>query len=115
MIALSDYLLLGAILFTLSIAGIFLNRKNVIVLLMSASGSLARLSFLEDTVSKGWMCFSMPLELGCPDIIALRSLTNSSICWACEASSPAAAALSSPLEAIDWVTLLISSTALLIC
>jgi len=35
MIALSDYLVLGAILFCLSVAGIFLNRKNVIVLLMS--------------------------------------------------------------------------------
>ena len=35
MIGLSDYLVLGAILFTLSMAGIFLNRKNVIVLLMS--------------------------------------------------------------------------------
>jgi len=34
MIALSDYLVLGAILFALSVAGIFLNRKNVIVLLM---------------------------------------------------------------------------------
>ena len=34
MIALSDFLLLGAILFSLSIAGIFLNRKNLIVLLM---------------------------------------------------------------------------------
>lgn len=34
MIALSDYLILGAILFSLSIAGIFLNRKNVIILLM---------------------------------------------------------------------------------
>jgi NADH-quinone oxidoreductase subunit K len=33
-IALSDYLILGAILFALSIAGIFLNRKNVIILLM---------------------------------------------------------------------------------
>ena len=32
---LSDYLILGAILFSLSVAGIFLNRKNVIVLLMS--------------------------------------------------------------------------------
>ncbi len=32
---LSDYLILGAILFSLSIAGIFLNRKNVIILLMS--------------------------------------------------------------------------------
>lgn len=35
MITLADYLVLGAILFALSIAGIFLNRKNVIVLLMS--------------------------------------------------------------------------------
>ena len=34
MIALSDYLILGAILFSLSVAGIFLNRKNVIILLM---------------------------------------------------------------------------------
>lgn len=33
--ALSDYLILSAILFGLSIAGIFLNRKNVIILLMS--------------------------------------------------------------------------------
>jgi NADH-quinone oxidoreductase subunit K len=35
MIALSDYLVFGAILFTISMAGIFLNRKNIIVLLMS--------------------------------------------------------------------------------
>ena len=34
MIALSDYLILGAILFSLSIAGIFLNRKNLLILLM---------------------------------------------------------------------------------
>lgn len=34
MIALSDYLILGAILFSLSVAGIFLNRKNVIIILM---------------------------------------------------------------------------------
>ena len=34
MIALSDYLVVAAILFALSVAGIFLNRKNVIVLLM---------------------------------------------------------------------------------
>ena len=34
MIALSDYLILGAILFSLSLAGIFLNRKNVLILLM---------------------------------------------------------------------------------
>ncbi|MES9905588.1 MAG: NADH-quinone oxidoreductase subunit NuoK [Sedimenticola sp.] len=34
MIALSDFLILGAALFSLSVAGIFLNRKNVIILLM---------------------------------------------------------------------------------
>lgn len=34
MIGLSSYLTLGAILFSISIAGIFLNRKNVVVLLM---------------------------------------------------------------------------------
>lgn len=34
MIPLSWYLILGAILFSLSTAGIFINRKNIIVLLM---------------------------------------------------------------------------------
>ena len=34
MIPLSSYLILAAILFAISIAGIFINRKNVIVLLM---------------------------------------------------------------------------------
>ena len=35
MLSLSHYLILGAILFAISIVGIFLNRKNLIVLLMS--------------------------------------------------------------------------------
>lgn len=35
MIELSDFLILGALLFTLSITGIFLNRKNVLILLMA--------------------------------------------------------------------------------
>jgi NADH-quinone oxidoreductase subunit K len=34
MMVLSDYLVLAAILFSLSVAGIFLNRKNIIILLM---------------------------------------------------------------------------------
>ncbi|MGD8644255.1 MAG: NADH-quinone oxidoreductase subunit NuoK [Chromatiales bacterium] len=34
MIPLSHYLIVGGILFSLSVAGIFLNRKNVILLLM---------------------------------------------------------------------------------
>ena len=35
MISLSHYLILGAILFSIGIVGIFLNRKNVIVVLMA--------------------------------------------------------------------------------
>ncbi|MGB8857271.1 MAG: NADH-quinone oxidoreductase subunit NuoK [Burkholderiales bacterium] len=35
MITLSHYLVLGAILFAISVVGIFLNRKNMIVLLMA--------------------------------------------------------------------------------
>jgi NADH-quinone oxidoreductase subunit K len=35
MISVSHYLILGAILFCISVAGIFLNRKNVIILLMA--------------------------------------------------------------------------------
>lgn len=35
MIPLAHYLILGACLFSLSIVGIFLNRKNVVILLMS--------------------------------------------------------------------------------
>ncbi len=34
MIALSDYLIVAAILFSVSVAGVFINRKNVIILLM---------------------------------------------------------------------------------
>ena len=35
MIPLSSYLILGATLFAISVVGIFLNRKNIIVLLMA--------------------------------------------------------------------------------
>lgn len=34
MVSLTEYLVLAAILFVISIAGIFLNRKNIIILLM---------------------------------------------------------------------------------
>jgi len=34
-LSLSHYLILGAVLFAISIVGIFLNRKNVIILLMA--------------------------------------------------------------------------------
>jgi len=35
MLTLAHFLILGAILFSLSVAGIFLNRKNVLILLMA--------------------------------------------------------------------------------
>ena len=35
MLSLSHYLIVGAILFSISVIGIFLNRKNLIVLLMA--------------------------------------------------------------------------------
>ena len=34
-LSLSHYLILGALLFAISVVGIFLNRKNVIILLMA--------------------------------------------------------------------------------
>ncbi len=45
MITATEYLILGAILFCLSIAGIFLNRKNVIVLLMCIELMLLAVNF----------------------------------------------------------------------
>ncbi len=45
MIALSDYLILGAVIFSLSVTGIFLNRKNVIILLMCIELMLLSVNF----------------------------------------------------------------------
>ncbi len=45
MITLTDYLILAAILFCISVAGIFLNRKNVIVLLMCIELMLLSVNF----------------------------------------------------------------------
>ncbi|HAO31612.1 MAG TPA: NADH-quinone oxidoreductase subunit NuoK [Candidatus Competibacter sp.] len=65
MIALTDYLVLGAILFCLSVAGIFLNRKNVIILLMSIELMLLAVNFnfiafsrfLDDTIGQIFVFF----------------------------------------------------------
>lgn len=45
MIGLSHYLILAAILFGLSVAGIFINRKNVILLLMCIELMLLAVNF----------------------------------------------------------------------
>ena len=65
MIGLSDYLVLAAILFGLSVAGIFLNRKNVIILLMAIELMLLAVNmnfiafsyFLEDTAGQVFVFF----------------------------------------------------------
>ncbi len=45
MVPLSHYLVLAAILFSISLAGIFLNRKNVILLLMCIELMLLAVNF----------------------------------------------------------------------
>jgi len=45
MITLSHYLVLAGILFTIAVAGVFLNRKNVIVLLMCIELMLLAVNF----------------------------------------------------------------------
>jgi len=65
MIALSDYLILGAILFSLSIAGIFLNRKNIIIILMCVELMLLAVNmnfvafsrFLDDSAGQVFVFF----------------------------------------------------------
>jgi NADH-quinone oxidoreductase subunit K len=65
MITLTDYLILGAILFCLSIAGIFINRKNVIIILMSIELMLLAVNFnfiafsrfLDDTAGQIFVFF----------------------------------------------------------
>lgn len=45
MIALSDCLILAALLFTISVAGMYINRKNMIVLLMCVELMLLAVNF----------------------------------------------------------------------
>ncbi len=65
MIGLSDYLFLGAILFAISVAGIIINRKNVITLLMCIelmllavnTNFIAFAHFLNDTAGQVFVFF----------------------------------------------------------
>ncbi len=65
MIGLNHYLILGSILFAISVVGIFLNRKNVIILLMSIELMLLAVNFnfiafsrfLDDTVGQVFVFF----------------------------------------------------------
>ena len=84
MLALSDFLILGAILFSLSVAGIFLNRKNVIILLMAIELMLLAVNmnfiafshYLNDTTGQVFVFFILTVAaaevaVGLAFIIAL--------------------------------------------
>ena len=65
MISLSHYLILGAVLFAISVVGIFLNRKNVIILLMAIELMLLAVNmnfiafshFLQDSAGQVFVFF----------------------------------------------------------
>ncbi len=65
MLSLSHYLVLGALLFAVSVVGIFLNRKNVIVLLMAIELMLLAVNmnfvafshYLQDTAGQVFVFF----------------------------------------------------------
>ncbi len=65
MITIEHYLVLAAILFSLSLAGVFINRKNVILLLMCIELMLLSVNFnfiafsrmLDDTVGQVFVFF----------------------------------------------------------
>ncbi len=64
-LSLSHYLVLGALLFAIAVVGIFLNRKNVIVLLMSIELMLLAVNtnfiafshYLQDTAGQVFVFF----------------------------------------------------------
>lgn len=68
MLTLPHYLTLGAILFCLSMVGIFLNRKNVIILLMSIELMLL-------AVNMNFVAFSRFLEEGSGQVFVFFILT----------------------------------------
>ncbi|MFO7580432.1 MAG: NADH-quinone oxidoreductase subunit NuoK [Nitrosomonas halophila] len=65
MVSLSHYLVLGAVLFGIGVVGIFLNRKNVIILLMSIELMLLAVNmnfvafshYLQDTAGQIFVFF----------------------------------------------------------
>ena len=63
-IPLGDYLVLGAILFSISFAGIIINRKNIIVLLMCVEIMLL-------AVNTNFVAFSYYLNNSAGDIFVL--------------------------------------------
>jgi NADH-quinone oxidoreductase subunit K len=65
MMSLADYLVVGALLFCIAVAGIFLNRKNMIILLMAIELMLLAVNlnfiafshYLQDTAGQVFVFF----------------------------------------------------------
>ena len=89
MISLTHYLVLGAILFAISVIGIFLNRKNVIVLLMAIELMLLAVNmnfvafshFLGDTAGQVFVFFILTVAaaesaIGLAILVVLFRNTN---------------------------------------
>src|SRR5229473_4471993 len=76
MVSLSNYLILGAILFALSVVGIFLNRKNVVILLMAIELMLLAVNmnfiafshYLGDTAGQVFVFFILTVAAAEPAI-----------------------------------------------
>jgi NADH:ubiquinone oxidoreductase subunit 11 or 4L (chain K) len=69
MITLEHYLFLGAIIFTLGVLGIFLNKKNLIIILMSIELILL-------SVNINFIAFSAYINDISGQIFAMLTLTN---------------------------------------
>ncbi len=67
-VSLSHYLVIGAILFAISIVGIFLNRKNVIILLMAIELMLL-------AVNMNFVAFSHYLQVASGQVFVFFILT----------------------------------------
>ena len=67
-VSLSHYLVIGAILFAISIVGIFLNRKNVIILLMS-------IELIQMAVNMNFVAFSQYIQDASGQVIVFFILT----------------------------------------
>ena len=88
MIGLSHYLVLGAILFAISVVGIFLNRKNVIILLMAIELNLLAVNmnfiafshYLQDVAGQIFVFFILT-------VAAAESAIGLAILGACSATS----------------------------
>jgi NADH-quinone oxidoreductase subunit K len=68
MITLAHFIVLGAVLFCIAVAGLFINRKHVIVLLMS-------LELILLAVNRNFVAFSRYLGDGSGQVFVFFSLT----------------------------------------